>query len=331
MSHSVFAFVYNPFSKSETVYIEANGAESDLTIVSFDKSTAYHLTKSDRGLKSLLGETSLNNSDERSTSREEFVNWVKKIQDLIASNQLVKIIAAQKEMSNATLDLQTIPDCLKKLIENLPNTFIYFYYFQNCAWIGASPELIGRTLQGEFITISLAGTTETSTLDFTSKEKEEQAIVSSFIEDILVGYNGQVQRNKTDSLAYGAISHLIDEYTTPLDMPEDFGRLVEQIHPSPALSGFPKLLAIEKIESLEPIQREWYCGHSIVREGSEHYAFAHIRCAKITANQLIYFAGAGITRDSIAEKEYVETKTKINILKEFINIKTPSSWIKETF
>lgn len=318
MSNSVYAFIYNPYSKTESVYIETDKAEAELSMVSFNKTESYYLKRASVDLKSLLMNSSIEKSNECATTRQEYVDWVEKIQDLIATKEIKKIIAAQKEVSEKGIDLVQIPDLLQRLINNLPDTFIYFYYIKNQAWIGASPELIGRTSKGQFTTISLAGTTNTALPNFTAKEKEEQGIVSSFMEDVLIKYNGTVHRNKTQALAFGTLSHLVDEYSTQIADPNDFANLIEQIHPSPALGGFPKESSLAQIASLEPIQREWYCGHSILVEDEEQYAYAHIRCAKLSENQTIYYAGAGITRDSDAEMEYMETKNKINILKKII-------------
>lgn len=325
MTHSVFAYIYNPFTRSEIVYQEAMAIQSDVSLTNFENDSKYVLTKSDLTLEQVIQSVNLKDSDEISTTKDSFIKWVEQIQSLISKGDVDKIIAARKDVSEHRLNIEHLPWLIRQLIQKLPNTFVYLYSLKNCLWIGASPELIGRTSKGQFLTISLAGTTHTDQVQFGQKEQIEQSIVTNFIRSVLNKYGDSSVSQSNQALAFGSITHLRDEFKIPLQSPSDFNSLIDQIHPSPALSGNPKDLAIKKIIEQEPLKRDWYCGHTVFSEADEQYAFAMIRCAKITSNQITYFAGAGITKDSIPEMEYEETKSKINILKELIESKITRS------
>jgi isochorismate synthase len=100
----------------------------------------------------------------------------------------------------------------------------------------------------------------------------------------------------------------------------EFKTAVQTIHPSPALAGMPKEKSVKFILENEPIQRNFYTGLVSIHFMDSAYSFATIRCAKITENQIIFYAGAGITKDSIAEAEWQETLEKIAVLKKAIKL-----------
>jgi menaquinone-specific isochorismate synthase len=88
--------------------------------------------------------------------------------------------------------------------------------------------------------------------------------------------------------------------------------MVERLHPTPALGGFPKEKAIEKIRELEPMHRGWYAAPVgwIDHEDNGEFVVA-IRSGLIEGNRAALFAGCGIVEESDPESEYFETKMKL--------------------
>ena len=88
--------------------------------------------------------------------------------------------------------------------------------------------------------------------------------------------------------------------------------MVERLHPTPALGGFPKESAIDKIRELEPMHRGWYAAPIgwFDHEDNGEFVVA-IRSGLIEGNKAALFAGCGIVEESDPKSEYFETKIKL--------------------
>lgn len=305
-----FAAIYVPYIQRSLYYeecIEEN--EGSMYIENFDttRKLIYKL-KANNNFPLI----SLKNSNFTSISSEIYQTWVNDCIESIRSGGFSKLVAAQYQVEDVTEEKLDWNFLFQNLINHLPNTFVYLFYLDEEIWLGASPELVGMCQEGVFKTISLAGTR--SEEDFTAKEIEEQSIVSNFITSQFIKTK-ETSESKTQILPFGSIQHLINEYAFDIDENFDFEKAIHAIHPSPALSGMPKEKSIAFIIENEPIRREFYSGLVSVSIDNKKYSFATIRCARFSANQVRYYAGAGITIDSRSEEEWKETLKKIEVLK----------------
>lgn len=87
--------------------------------------------------------------------------------------------------------------------------------------------------------------------------------------------------------------------------------LLECLHPTPALGGLPKMEALKWIRDHEETDRGLY-GSPIGwcdTEGNGEFAVG-IRSALVHGNEATLFAGCGVLKESVPEKEYAETAMK---------------------
>ena len=87
--------------------------------------------------------------------------------------------------------------------------------------------------------------------------------------------------------------------------------LVERLHPTPALGGFPKEKAVQTIREIEPLDRGWYAAPIgwVDAKGNGEFAVA-IRSALLHDHEAHLFAGCGIVAHSNPRSEYEETNVK---------------------
>lgn len=309
MSINSFAAIYISQLNETFFFEESQNKEACMYIENFGikRKLSYTLMKNDS-----LPNFSLKNSVSTSISSETYQTWVRDCIENIRGGGFSKLVAAQFQVEETREEKFDWNIFFQNLIHCLPNTFVYLFYIDEEIWLGASPELVGSCSEGVFKTISLAGTR--SKEDFTSKEMDEQSIVSNFITSQFKS-NKESSESKTQVLPFGSIKHLVNEYVFDIDENFDFEKTIHDIHPSPALSGMPKEKSVNFILENEPIQRDFYSGLVSLNIGNEKYSFATIRCARFSANQVRYYAGAGITIDSSPEAEWEETLTKIDVLK----------------
>ena len=88
--------------------------------------------------------------------------------------------------------------------------------------------------------------------------------------------------------------------------------LVERLHPTPAMGGFPRQPALELIRASERLDRGWYAGPIgwVNRDGEGEFVVG-IRSALIHGNSATLFAGCGIVAESNAAAEYAESDWKL--------------------
>ncbi len=88
-------------------------------------------------------------------------------------------------------------------------------------------------------------------------------------------------------------------------------RLVQLLHPTPAVCGDPRDTAMALIRDLEPVPRGGYAGAVgwMDARGDGRWAIA-LRCAELRGDVARLFAGAGIVADSDPGQELEETERK---------------------
>ena len=73
----------------------------------------------------------------------------------------------------------------------------------------------------------------------------------------------------------------------------------------------PKLSAINFINANEGYNREYYSGFlGEFRMQEQTNLFVNLRCCEIENNLITIYVGCGITKDSQAVKEFIETENK---------------------
>ena len=241
---------------------------------------------------------------------EEYLQKLEKAIEIIKQNNLPKLVVSRpiaKEISSINLE-----ETYQLLCKKYPNTLCYLLITDEEIWIGATPEILGKFNKKthEFFTMSLAGTLPVNE-EWSEKEIEEQKPVTHYISEILKKYVtlSEVKESETYNHISGNIKHLRTDFTAKIE-DNRLKELIEELHPTPAVCGIPKEFCKEKIIEIEQYNREFYAGYIKIETEEEIYYFVNLRCAKIYKNQVIAFAGGGITALSSPEKEWRETELK---------------------
>ena len=193
---------------------------------------------------------------------------------------------------------------------------------QSGVWMGASPEVLLTGSSKEYHTVSLAGTitANSKTAVWSNKEYEEQGIVTDYIHSVLKSYaKKRIQVSKTETVEAGNVAHLKTSISFNSDA--GVGTLVGALHPTPAVCGLPKEEAQDFILKTESHSREYYAGFvGRLAPGGEASLYVNLRCMKVFTNQLMLFAGGGITKQSQSDREWNETADKLRTLQTVIDL-----------
>ena len=90
--------------------------------------------------------------------------------------------------------------------------------------------------------------------------------------------------------------------------------LLETLHPTPAVAGLPKQLALQFIEDHESYPRGWYAGTVGYIDAHKSDFSVAIRSALIAHKSIKLFAGAGLVKGSKARQEWQELDNKIQTI-----------------
>ena len=94
------------------------------------------------------------------------------------------------------------------------------------------------------------------------------------------------------------------------DLHDDLGilDLVDRLHPTPAVGGWPRAAALELLEEQEHLDRGWYAGPVgwVDARGDGEFVVA-IRSGVIAGDQAHLFVGCGIVADSEPDREWAES------------------------
>jgi isochorismate synthase len=262
----------------------------------------------------------LNSTHSIEYSEKNYSHIVELAKKHINENYLQKVVLANRK----EIKIQNFNpiNFYKKIESEYKNAFVYLISTpQTGVWIGASPEplLITSDLK-KYKTIALAGTILKNNLKpFTEKESVEQKLVEYYIENKLNKLG--IQYDKSQALPYesGNLIHLKTEFTFDYTVNNDkILRLLEELNPTPATAGIPKDYAIDFINNNEGFNRELYTGFLGLTHNKEMNLFVNLRCMKVTNNSVVLYAGAGITKDSNPNSEWIETQNKMKTLEKYL-------------
>lgn len=238
------------------------------------------------------------------------------------------------------------PDAIrifKKLLNKYPLAMVYLWFHPETGyWLGATPETLLKVERNRFETMALAGTQVFSgdtDVEWGLKEVEEQLFVTDYILEKLEKLNGieNIQNSRPYSARAGNLLHICTDISGRLSEPEKLQELVDALHPTPAVCGLPKKKALSFILAHEEHSREFYSGYlgemnlktehkrNSNRNNQENQQFASIsigselfvnlRCMKLKDGNARIYVGGGITKDSNAAEEWMETVNKAQTMK----------------
>ena len=117
-------------------------------------------------------------------------------------------------------------------------------------------------------------------------------------------------------LKLARVQHILKRFRFSLKKSVSDFELINALHPTAAVGGYPKENIKNEIHALEQFDRGWYAAPVgwIGKDASE-FAVA-IRSGLIDKDTLYLYSGAGIIDGSVSESEWDEIENKIsNFLK----------------
>jgi len=248
----------------------------------------------------------------KETDFKTYQDFFHQAQNEFEKNSLKKVIASRIIVNKFSI---SPIDFFNKLNENYKNTFNYIISIKNVGtWIGCTPEKLLKTNKNVLNTVSLAGTKFNKNVLWGEKEMEEQKIVSDFIKQVLTNNECEKMKEKGPFTAKaGKLYHLKTTFDYQFNK-NKLSQIISDLHPTPATCGLPKEKAKHFIKNNENHDRKFYTGFLGIVTKNAINLYVNLRCMELINNQAIIYVGGGITKDSILEKEWLETEKKSETL-----------------
>jgi anthranilate synthase component 1 len=261
-----------------------------------------------------------------SLSREEYMAGVERIKEYINAGDAFQVVFAQRIEETFTGD----PFMFYRLLRTInPSPYLFFLDFGTLQVAGSSPEVMVR-LEGDQVLLKpIAGTkprggtpVQDAVLSRELLNDEKERAEHVMLVDL--GRNdvgrvcefGSVQVSELMTVEYYShVMHIVSTITGKLKPGYSGVELMRAVFPAGTLSGAPKVRAMEIIEELEPIRREFYGGAvGYLGFNGNLDTCITIRTMLFKDRKAYLQAGAGIVADSVPECEYEETMNKAGAL-----------------
>lgn len=259
-------------------------------------------------------------------SKESFLEIVRKAVAEIDHGNLEKIVPSRTRTVTLSDDFDVI-EAFQKLCLAYPQALISFVSMPGIGiWLGASPEVLVSVKDKKiFKTVALAGTlpfqpdTDLRTVAWTQKEIEEQALVERYVISCFKRVRlREYEEHGPKTVVAGNLMHLKSEFTVDMkatNFPQIGSVMLDLLHPTSAVCGMPLESSLDFLKRHEGYDRRFYAGYlGPVNVYNNIELFVNLRCMELSGSQGILYAGAGVTADSIPEKEWSETEMKFNTL-----------------
>jgi len=186
-------------------------------------------------------------------------------------------------------------------------------------WLCSSPEILLAGKGKQWLSMALAGTQASGkNCIWTEKNRAEQAYVSQYLRNIFQQESIPYQEQEVISLQTGEIEHLCSHFSLEMES-DQMRQVLAQLSPTPAISGYPAVLAYDFLKQHPDIQREYYTGYLGSYQPHKQSSFyVCLRCMQISGNQARLYAGGGIIPDSELESEWKETIVKMQSMRRLI-------------
>jgi len=245
-------------------------------------------------------------------------------QDALRSNTCEKIVLSRTLKKRMPVGF-SVGRTFKAACEAYPEAFVYLCHTpQTGTWFGSSPELLLSGENSSWHTAALAGTmkapVEGTSVEWNNKNIREQHIVSDYLEKQLSLHHLTGKKKGPYTSKAGKLMHLKTDFDFKMTQKGRIGDLLESLHPTPAVCGFPKEKAHQLLLDHEGYDRKYYSGFIGELSLNERTnLFVNLRCMQVQSNTLTFFAGGGLLASSELDAEWEETEEKLQTMLSLID------------
>lgn len=254
---------------------------------------------------------------------DDWCQAVAAVRDEIRSGEARKVVLARAVTVEADVPLSR-----RAILDRLRAAYPSCMLFAAGGFVGASPELLVARMGDLVRSHPMAGTAARSSdpstdarlaanLLASSKDRAEHRYTIDMVHDTLLPWCSYLDEEAEPSIvAMANVQHLATRVEGRLSAPPaSVVELMVALHPTPAVGGVPRRLALDAIRRYECLDRGRFAGPVGWVDAAGNGAWAvGIRSAELDGSTARLFAGVGVVEDSDPTAELAETRTKLQAL-----------------
>lgn len=247
------------------------------------------------------------------------VKWMEAVAtatDRIRAGTYDKIVLARDLHVWADYELDPI-SLTRRLAARFPSCMTFLHE----RFVGATPELLLRRRGRTVTSVVLAGSAapdEASGRALLSSTKDiaEHVFARDSAVTSLTPYCTALRADAQPwLLRLDNVQHLATRIEGTLAADTHVLQLVGALHPTAAVGGTPRDVAVADIRQLEGMDRQRYAAPVGIVDGRGDGTFGiALRCAQLEGSRARLFAGGGIVADSLPDAELEETRLKLRAM-----------------
>lgn len=285
----------------------------------------HRLTEAGRG--ELRNPVRQHVSETNGTDYESWCRAVERLREQIRRGPLQKAVLA-RSLRIRTTGAIAWGRIIERLKQRYDDCYVFAVVRGHRCFVGATPEQLAKVDGRKLQTMGLAGSIRRgqkadedarlgAQLLASEKERHEHALVVRDLQEAITPFCTElhIPAEGPGLRKLANVQHLYTPIRGTLRPNVSVLDVVERIHPTPAVGGYPRRLALETIRQMEPAERGWYAGPVgwVDASGAGEFAVA-IRSALIEEGTANLFAGCGIVAGSDPDEEYAESELKMSAL-----------------
>ncbi len=229
--------------------------------------------------------------------------WTMSARDLPLAARVARLYGQLRARSPAAMG-GLVADGERVIVSNSPETLL--------TWTRdriASEPIKGTVERGD----AEAFDRERDALLRSAKDFAEHVMIVDLVRNDLgrVAVAGSVKAEPPRLMSLATVHHLVTEVHARPDPSLSLRQAIEALCPAGSITGAPKRRTVEIIDALEGVPRGIYCGALVLLTAEAVQLSVAIRSGIADADGLSVHGGGGITIDSVAEAERLETIAKV--------------------
>ena len=181
--------------------------------------------------------------------------------------------------------------------------------------VSVSPERLFKIERSQLKTEAVAGTRPRDGdpdefLRCPKERLEHQYVVDEVIRQISPFCDKVESQPTPQVVALKKVLHLKTPISGKLKGAFSQLKLIEALHPTPAVGGLPKKQSVSWLENHEPFKRQFYAAPVGVIGEDRTEVFVNIRSVLINGRDLKLYSGVGVVKDSRVDSEWDELDLK---------------------
>jgi isochorismate synthase len=262
-------------------------------------------------------------------SRPDRATWERTVgmfAGAVGRGRIDKVVLARRATFEADADLDVV-GTLRDLAATAPESTTFAFARGATTFLGATPERLARTVGRSFETVAIAGSAPRGAdpqedarfaagLLASEKDREEHAVV---VDTLRAGLTPIVEvltvADTPRILPLRHVQHLVTPMRGTLREEAGLLALAAVLHPTPAVGGEPRDIALAMIAEHEGFDRGWYAGPVgwLGADGDGEFMVA-LRSGLVSGRDAVLFAGCGIVADSDPAREWDESRLKLRTM-----------------